>query len=214
MFLTLGLLVNPHELIGIALPALLIGIFMIVFARPLSVFLCLLPFRKLNLNSRLFVSWIGLRGAVPIIFATYPVISGVENSNQIFNIVFFITILSLVVQGTTVSYTAQLLGLAAPEENKDTEFGVELPDGIKSIISEIKVTDKLLAMGDCLMDIPLPDNTLVVMIKRDNNFLIPKGKTRLLENDKLLVISENEEELKLVYDRLGIENYSIYKNKL
>lgn len=71
-----------------------------------------------------------------------------------------------------------------------------------------------MAMGDCLMDIPLPDNTLVVMIKRDNNFLIPKGKTRLFENDKLLVISENEEELRLVYDRLGIENYSVYKNKL
>ena len=141
-------------------------------------------------------------------------IAGVENSNQIFNIVFFITILSLVVQGTTVSYSAQLLGLAAPEEKKDTEFGVELPEGIKAIISEIKVTDKLLSMGVCLMEIPLPDNTLVVMIKRDNNFLIPKGKTRLYEHDKLLVISENEEELKLVYDRLGIDDYSIYKNKL
>ncbi len=214
MFLTLGLLVNPHELIGIAVPALLIGIFMIIFARPLSVFLCLLPFRKLTLNSRLFVSWVGLRGAVPIIFATYPVIAQVENSSQIFNIVFFITILSLIVQGTTVSYSAKLLGLAAPDDKKDTEFGVELPEGIKSIISEITVTDNLLSMGDCLMDIPLPDNTLVVMVKRDNNFLIPKGKTRLYENDKLLVITEDEEELKRVYDRLGIDEYCIYKNRL
>ena len=96
MFLTLGLLVNPHELLNIAVPALLIGIFMIVFARPLSVLICLLPFKKMNFSSRIFVSWVGLRGAVPIIFATYPVVANIPDSNQIFNIVFYITILSLV----------------------------------------------------------------------------------------------------------------------
>ncbi len=85
----------------------LIGVFMIVIGRPLSVFLCLLPFRKITMKSRLFVSWVGLRGAVPIIFATYPVVAGVEGSNIIFNVVFFITIVSLVVQGTTVSYVAR-----------------------------------------------------------------------------------------------------------
>ena len=106
MFLCLGLLVNPHEMLEVAVVALLIGVFMIVIGRPLSVFLCLLPFRKITMKSRLFVSWVGLRGAVPIIFATYPVVAGVEGSNIIFNIVFFITIVSLVVQGTTtVSYT-------------------------------------------------------------------------------------------------------------
>jgi len=92
MFLMLGLLVNPHEMIEVAVVALLIGVFMIVIGRPLSVFLCLLPFRKITLKSRLFVSWVGLRGAVPIIFATYPVVANVEGSNMIFNIVFFITI--------------------------------------------------------------------------------------------------------------------------
>ena len=95
MFLMLGLLVNPHEMIEVAVVALLIGVFMIVIGRPLSVFLCLLPFRKITLKSRLFVSWVGLRGAVPIIFATYPVVANVEGSNMIFNIVFFITIVSL-----------------------------------------------------------------------------------------------------------------------
>ena len=89
MFLMLGLLVNPHEMIEVAVVALLIGVFMIVIGRPLSVFLCLLPFRKITLKSRLFVSWVGLRGAVPIIFATYPVVANVEGSNMIFNIVFF-----------------------------------------------------------------------------------------------------------------------------
>lgn len=102
MFLSLGLLVNPHEMLSIAIPATLIGIFMIVVARLLSVLACLLPFKKINMRSRLFVSWVGLRGAVPIIFATYPVVAGIPDSTQIFNIVFFITILSLLVQGTTI----------------------------------------------------------------------------------------------------------------
>ena len=96
MFLCLGLLVNPHEMLEVAAVALLIGVFMIIIGRPLSVFLCLLPFRKITMKSRIFVSWVGLRGAVPIIFATYPVVAGVEGSNLIFNIVFFITIVSLV----------------------------------------------------------------------------------------------------------------------
>lgn len=116
MFLCLGLLVNPHEMLEVAAVALLIGVFMIVIGRPLSVFLCLLPFRKITMKSRLFVSWVGLRGAVPIIFATYPVVAGVEGSNIIFNVVFFITIVSLVVQGTTVSFVARLLHLSKPLE--------------------------------------------------------------------------------------------------
>ena len=86
MFITLGLLVNPHEMLDTAVVALLIGVFMIVVARPLSVFACLLPFRKISTKAKLFVSWVGLRGAVPIIFATYPVIANIEGSNQLFNI--------------------------------------------------------------------------------------------------------------------------------
>lgn len=116
MFLCLGLLVNPHEMLEVAAVALLIGVFMIIIGRPLSVFLCLLPFRKITMKSRIFVSWVGLRGAVPIIFATYPVVAGVEGSNLIFNIVFFITIVSLVVQGTTISFVARILNLSKPLE--------------------------------------------------------------------------------------------------
>lgn len=100
LFLTLGLLINPSELLDVALVGLLISLFMIFLGRPLSVILCLLPFRKIPLKAKHFVSWVGLRGAVPIIFATYPVIAGVEGSNVIFNIVFFITLVSLIVQGS------------------------------------------------------------------------------------------------------------------
>ena len=134
MFLTLGLLVNPSELIPVAGVGILIGFFMILFSRPISVFLSLLPFKNMSFRARLFTSWVGLRGAVPIIFATYPWISEVPNAKMIFNIVFFITILSLVVQGTTVSGMAHLLKLSLPVPPKRQlkEFDVEFSDEIKS----------------------------------------------------------------------------------
>lgn len=117
MFLCLGLLVNPHEMLQVAAVALLIGVFMILVGRPLSIFLSLLPFGKtITSKSRLFISWVGLRGAVPIIFATYPVVAEVPGANSIFNIVFFITILSLVIQGTTITRVARMLGLSIPQE--------------------------------------------------------------------------------------------------
>lgn len=111
MFLALGLLVNPKELLPVAGIGLLVGGAMILLTRPISVWLCLLPFRKISTRAKFYVSWVGLRGAVPIIFATYPLIAGLENAHTIFNIVFFITILSLLVQGTTVNYSALLLKL-------------------------------------------------------------------------------------------------------
>ena len=148
MFLMLGLLVNPHEMIEVAVVALLIGVFMIVIGRPLSVFLCLLPFRKITLKSRLFVSWVGLRGAVPIIFATYPVVANVEGSNMIFNIVFFITIVSLIVQGTSVSFVARLLHLSTPLEKTGNDFGVELPEEIDTDLSDMTITMEMLNEAD------------------------------------------------------------------
>lgn len=190
MFLTLGLLVNPHEMVGIAIPALLIGVFMIIIARPLSVFLCLLPFKKLNFNSRLFVSWVGLRGAVPIIFATYPVVANVPGSNQIFNIVFFITILSLVIQGTTISWVARLLHLDMPLEKTGNDFGVELPEEINTDLRDIVLTEEMLAGGNRLMDMNLPKGTLVMLVKRGDEFMIPNGTLHLHAGDKLLIISE------------------------
>ena len=89
MFLVLGLLVNPHEMWQVAVFALVIGIFMMFVSRPLSVFICLFPFKGMSNKAKLFVSWVGLRGAVPIIFATYPMVAGVDYSNQLFNMVFF-----------------------------------------------------------------------------------------------------------------------------
>lgn len=192
MFLSLGLLVNPHEMLAIAIPATLIGVFMIVFARPLSVFLCLLPFKQMNLHSRLFVSWVGLRGAVPIIFATYPVVAEVPGSTQIFNIVFFITILSLLTQGTTISWIARLLHLDTPLEKTGNEFGVEMPEDLNTDLHDITLTEEMLENGDRLMDMNLPKGVLVMLIKRGTEFIIPNGTLQLQPGDKLLIISENK----------------------
>ncbi|MDL2230427.1 potassium/proton antiporter, partial [Alistipes sp. OttesenSCG-928-L06] len=212
MFLALGMLVNPSELVPIAGIGLLIGIFMILFGRPLSVFISLLPFRKITFKAKSYISWVGLRGAVPIIFATYPMIAGVENASLIFNVVFFITIVSLLIQGTTVGWMAEMLGLSE-KEPREKEFNMDLPDQIKSSMSEITVTESMLAVGNQLMHIPMPDNTLVVMVKRDSRYFVPKGQTKLKEGDKLLVISDNEEELRKVYEELGLGNdYYIESN--
>ena len=194
MFIMLGLLVNPHEMIEVAVVALLIGVFMIVIGRPLSVFLCLLPFRKITLKSRLFVSWVGLRGAVPIIFATYPVVANVEGSNMIFNIVFFITIVSLIVQGTSVSFVARLLHLSTPLEKTGNDFGVELPEEIDTDLSDMTITMEMLNEADTLKDMNLPKGTLVMIVKRGDEFLIPNGTLKLHVGDKLLLISEKNKQ--------------------
>lgn len=190
MFLTLGLLVNPHELLEVAPMALLIGLFMIILGRPLSVFISLLPFRKITFRSRLFVSWVGLRGAVPIIFATYPVIAGIEGSEQIFNIVFFITLLSLIVQGSTISSAASMLHLNEPVSDEADMFGIEVPEEAGNL-AEITLTDDSLLHGDTLKDLQLPSGMLVMMIKREDKFLVPNGKVKLQSGDRLLIISEH-----------------------
>lgn len=199
MFLCLGLLVNPHEMIEVALVALLIGVFMIVIARPLSVFICMLPFgKKVTLKSRLFVSWVGLRGAVPIIFATYPVVEQVPGAGAIFNIVFFITIVSLVIQGTTVSHMSRWLGLSMPMPKTGNDFGVELPEEIDSDLRDLTVTQELLANGNTLKEMNIPKGTLVMIVKRGDAYLIPNGQLQLELGDKLLLISEKKASTQIV----------------
>lgn len=212
MFLTLGLLVNPHELLPVARVGLLVGVFMILLARPISVFLCLIPYKNFSLKGKLYISWVGLRGAVPIIFATYPLIAGMEHANMFFNIVFFITILSLLIQGTTVTQSAKWLDLIKDPERKD-EFGIELPEEIKTTLSEIDITPEILVHGNKLMQLPLSDHTLAVLVKRDDHYFVPKGDTLLKENDRLLMISDYDEALLQAYDTLGIKDYTLKKNK-
>jgi len=215
MFLTLGLLVNPSELWPVAGVSILIAAFLILFGRPVSVFISLLPFRRMAVRDKFYVSWVGLRGAVPIIFAIFPLAAGVNNADLIFNIVFFITLVSLLVQGTTVTQMAQWLGLTRNPKGEDAlkYFDVEFSDEIKSSMTEITITENILANhGNRLMDLPLPDQTLAVMVKRDNSYFIPKGKTELQKKDRLLIITNDEGALIETYKNLGISNYTLRRN--
>lgn len=209
IFLTLGLLVNPRELLPVSIFALLIGVFMILFGRPISVLVSLLPFGRYSKNGRLYISWVGLRGAVPIIFATYPLVAKVPNAELIFNSVFFITILSLLVQGMTVTKMAAWLGVSQKDTAMKSDLDFELPDEMKSVLSEIDVTAELLAGGDKLMYIGLPAKTLVIMVKRDGGYFIPNGATELKDGDKLYVISDSENDLKEVCRQRNIPYYTI-----
>ncbi|MDR1675459.1 MAG: potassium/proton antiporter [Tannerella sp.] len=212
MFLMLGLLVNPHELLPVALVAIAIGVFMTIFARPASVFLTLIPFRNFSFRGKVYLSWVGLRGAVPIIFATYPLTAHINNASLIFNVVFFITILSLIVQGMTVVTVADKLKLVIKDLTRKDVFGIELPEGIKSAMSEIEITPAVLQHGNKLIQLDLPDHTLAVMVKRNDHYFIPKGNTVLKEHDKLLMISDNDEALLQAYASLDVTQYTMKKN--
>lgn len=214
LFLTLGLLVNPSELVGVIVPALIVSIFLIFLGRPIVVFLTLTPFKKIKLKDKLYVSWVGLRGAVPIIFAILPLAAGVPHARWIFNMVFVITIVSLLVQGTSLPMVARWLGLAeAPPKYKQFEdFDVEFAEEIKSAMTEIHISKDTLEYGKNLIEMPFPDKTLVVMVKRGDRYFVPTGLTELHEGDKLLVISDDEDALRETYNNIGISDFSFQKN--
>ena len=205
MFLTLGLFVNSDELLQpeVLILGCSVGFFLILVARPLSVFACLLPFRKFTARARLYISWVGLRGAVPILFAIYPMMDDVEYADLLFNVVFLSTIISLLVQGTTVSGMANLLGLAY--EERESAFDVNMHEDMKSVLTEVEVNESMLESGHTLKDIVLPENTLVMMICRDGEYFVPQGQTELRLGDTLLVISNRGEELESTYREMGID---------
>jgi cell volume regulation protein A len=211
MFLMLGLLVTLEDALQpqILLLGAVAGLFLMFVARPVAVILALSPFRKLSKKARGYISWVGLRGAVPIIFATYPWVAKIEGAEVIFNVVFIMTILSLVVQGTTVSSMAELFGLAFTE--KESKFESALQDKVKSAFTEIAVTEQMLSAGKTLNKVALPDNTLVVMVCRDGDYFVPKGNAELHLGDKLLILSDRNDELAAHYKEYGVEDIISFK---
>ncbi len=187
MFLLLGLLVNPSELPSAAVPAILIAIFMSIVARPLSVFTLMAPFRKMTWRDKSFISWVGLKGAAPILFSIYPVVADIPEAKHMFNIVFFITLLSLLFQGTTITFVARLLKVGEKDEKQTDTMGIEMPDEMGTLTERI-VNEKDLCHGRSLKEMALPDYERVMMIKRKDEFIVPKGSTELQKGDIMLVL--------------------------
>ena len=215
MFLTLGLLVNPSELREVWVPGLIISLVMIFVSRPLAVFVSLSPFRSYTFRDRLLVSWVGLRGAVPIIFAILCRASDVPHSDVMFNIVFLCTLVSLVVQGTTLPLVSRWLGVSetpkAKRQGPSQDFDIDFPEEIKSAITEATVTEKMLTIGTRMMDFRLPEKTLVIMVKRGDNYFVPTGKTLLHVGDRLMLLSDNQAELECALEAFGIAPQSAVK---
>lgn len=206
MFLLLGLLVNVNELIDWRVVVLsgVVGLFIIFIARPVAVFASMAPFRRFSFRARVFVSWVGLRGATPLIFATYPLLAGVDDARLFFNVVFLVTLLSLLIQGTTVGVVAKWLGLDFVE--RESPFRVDSHENMSSVFTEVEVNDTMLKSGTTLKDISLPENTLVMLLYRNGRYIVPTGQTTLEVGDKLLVISDRREELERAYKALGIND--------
>ncbi len=192
LFLILGLLVNPHEMPEVLLLSILIALFMMFVGRPLACHLSLLPFPKISLKGKAFLSWVGLRGAAPIIFATYPVVNGVSEANHIFSIVFIITLLSLLFQGMTITPVARFFRLATPAPPEGNFMGVEMPEEMGTMMEERIVDAHMLSVGDELRKLPLDESELVILVKRKNRFIVPKGALKLHVGDILLVVSQHD----------------------
>jgi len=207
MFLTLGLLVNPRELFqpNVLILGSVASAIMIFVSRPAAVFLSLAPFRRLPLKAKTFVSWVGLKGASPILFAILCLAADVPNARLIFNVVFLCTLISLLLQGMTLGKMAEWLGMAEekePQLNKVENFDIDLPEEIKSVATEIRVTEDMLQRGNRLMDLGFPQNTLAIMVKRGQQFFVPTGKSQLQADDALLVITDNEQTLQDTYRQI------------
>ncbi len=207
MFLMLGLLVNPSELKDIFVPGILISLVMIFLTRPISVYLCMIPFRKYTFKAKSFVAWVGLRGAVPIIFAILCYVENVPHSHEIFNIVFLCTLMSLIIQGTSISLMAKWLDVLEETEEtiKHENFDIDFPEEIKSVASEATITDAVLERGNCLMDLKLPESSLVIMVKRGDNYFVPTGSTHLHKGDKIMILSDDYEALRETLQNMGFE---------
>lgn len=199
LFLTLGLLVFPTEIFPFMGIGLLISLFLILVARPIGVLIALLPF-KLTLRSRFYVSWVGLRGAVPIVFATYPLLAGISKADMIFNIVFFVSVTSVLIQGTTLSVVAKWLRVALPERVKKlSATDLLLTENPKAEMKEIYIDSDFVVVDKKIVEIGFPRNAIIAMIKRGDSYITPNGSTKIEASDTLIVLADRAEIFEEVY---------------
>lgn len=201
MFMILGLLVFPNELLHVAWQGIALAIFLMIVARPIGVFVSLF-FSKINVREKLFISWAGLKGAVPIILGTYPLVEGLEHGQLMFNVVFFVVLLSTVIQGTTISKAAELLGVTGTGKKAQPLHSLELMSIGKtnSEMVEVRIFEESPAANKRIQEVNLPPKTLITAVIRGNQLITPEGSTRLFPEDMLYVLvkKDKKEELKEV----------------
>lgn len=193
MFLTLGLLVVPSEIWAVAGSGLAIALALILLGRPLSVFISLFATR-VPFRAQVMVAWVGLRGAVPIILATFPLVAGLQQAELFFSVVFFVVVTSVLIQGPTIPLVARWLHVNSPVGTK-TRYPIELEPSVdtKTALKEIEITQKDYALGKQILELGLPDNMLITLINREGKFMVPRGNTVIQDHDKLLVLSEKKD---------------------
>jgi cell volume regulation protein A len=205
MFLTLGLLVFPGNIVPIVGQGLIISFFLILIARPLSVFISLSFSSDFNVRKKLFLSWVGLRGAAPIVFATYPLIAGLQAAETIFNLVFFISATSVLLQGTTLPLVARWLHVGVPAKLKrKLPLDMELKDDFKSELIDLDLPNNSQAIGKAIVELNLPKTAQIVLIHRNSKYLTPTGETVLEKGDHLLIMADNKKIVEKVYDSFEI----------
>lgn len=202
LFLTLGLLVFPSHVFPVFGIGIIISLFLIFVARPIGVFISLLFF-KMKTRRRFYISWVGLRGAVPIVFATYPLLAGIEKAEMIFNIVFFISVTSILIQGTTLSIVAKWLHVALPQKVKPlAATEAFLSEHPKTAMEEIEIQTNGFPVGKKIVDLHFPRTAIIAMIKRNEKYLTPNGSTSIEAGDILIIISDTRDGIKKVYETL------------
>lgn len=206
MFITLGLLVFPKQILPYLGIGVLLSFLLIFVARPAAVFISLMFFR-LEFRKKLFVSWVGLRGAVPIVLAIYPLTYGIEKANIIFNLVFFISVTSILIQGSTIPLLARLLNLTVPVNiRKKSAVDLELGWKTKSVYNVVDIEAGYACTGKTIVDLGLPSSIIIAMVERNNKYFISDGSTRLLAGDKLYVMADDHKSMEKLYICLGGHN--------
>ena len=195
LFFILGLLSFPSKIPYVTGTAISISLFMIFIARPLATFLILSPF-KFTVKEKLLISWVGLRGAASVVFAIFAVTYGVNFVNDIFHIIFFIALFSVVIQGTLIPTLANKLDLVNNEEEGSVlKTFTDYTEEINSELLEFTITEESNLKNKMIMDANIPEEILIVMIKRGNQVLVPKGSVLIKEGDKLVLSGNNIEQL-------------------